>query len=227
MSRSPIAILALAVIGSNAGAMDDVTICDLRLGGGLLPNTYRGAATTSVTSSGGTVTTTSASSGSSRDADSNYRGQLQFMTGHLGRAGGFIIGADAAVNQARFKNPGSTTTFTTPVVDLLVGYAIAPIPQWHFELTPFAGFGWTYFNISNNNQTDVRSHEKYVEYGARVATYWTFLNHWQIGIEVPYLMGRSKPKYTSTDTATGDRMTVSDSRENQGFGALASVGVRF
>jgi hypothetical protein len=149
------------------------------------------------------------------------------MTGHLGDGGGFIIGVAGAVNQARFENPGGTATATTPVIDLMLGYGFAPLPQWHFELTPFAGFGWTYFNVSNNNQTDVKSDEHYLEYGLRAATYWTFASHWQLGVEVPYLVGRSKPSYTSTDTGSGDRIAVSDDRKNQGFGVLGSLGLRF
>ncbi len=222
------AMASIVLTGSAcAFAVDEVNVCDLRLGGGVLPKTYRGGATSTVTNSGGTVTSTTSTSPTPRSPDANYRGQLQFMTGHLGSAGGFLIGGDLAVNQARFENSTSTTTFTTPVIDLLIGYGFAPTPSWHFELTPFVGYGWTFFNVSNNNQTDTSSHENYIEYGARAATYWTFKSGWQIGVEVPYLIGRSKPEYTSTDKSTGDRLTVSDDRKNQGFGVLASLGVRF
>jgi hypothetical protein len=224
-------VLAIAVVGSIFAAASataaEATVSDLRLAGGILPNTYKGGSSTTVTNSSGTVTSSGGSSPTPRSADSNYRLELSYMAGHLGDAGGFLIGVAGAVNQARFDNGSSTATQTTPVLDLMLGYGFAPIPPWHVEITPFAGFGWTYFDVSNNNQTDVKVDEHYLEYGIRAATYWTFASHWQLGLEVPYLVGRSKPEYTSTDTGTGDRVTVSDNRRNQGFGVLASVGLRF
>lgn len=222
----PLACLSVLVLASGAAAAE-MDVSDLRLGFGVLPRNFEGGSTTTVTNSSGTVTSSTSGTPGGQEPDRHWRGHIQYMVGHLAPAGGFLIGADLGVNQARFEGAGSTATWTTPVVDLLLGYGFAPTPNWHFELTPFAGLGWTFYEISGNNQTDVNLDEYYLEYGIRAATYITFKSGFQLGLEVPLVWGHYDPSYTSTDSSTGDRVTVQDDRRNQGLGVIGSLGVRF
>jgi hypothetical protein len=54
MRTIPLASAILALAGAAAAA--EVDVADLRLAGGVLPKTFKGGATTTVTTSGGTVT---------------------------------------------------------------------------------------------------------------------------------------------------------------------------
>lgn len=78
----------------------DLDFADLRLSGGAISTEFRGSSTTTVSTSGSSVTTTTNSSDTGRNADDNWRGQLQFVDGHLGLGGGLIYGAGFAVNNA-------------------------------------------------------------------------------------------------------------------------------
>ena len=212
--------------GSASLGAAELTFLDLRLGGGVLSNDYKGASSITVTNNSSNVTTSTNSGEDGRDADQNYRGQLQLVWGFLGPAGGLVVGGGIAANQSRFKNGTQTTEVTTPVVDVLVGYGIAVIPEWHFELTPFAGAGRSYFSVTDSNGSYTsKDWGKYVEYGAKLGTYYTFNQSFQIGLEVPYLVGKFDPEYNHNDN--NNTYTVSDSRKNQGFGVLLTVGARF
>ena len=219
--------LSLAVVlGAGSASAADVTFLDLRFGGGVLSDDFKGSSSTTVTNSNTQVSTNTNSGEDGRDSDGNYRGQVQLVYGNLGPVGGLILGAAVAVNHARFDNGNYDATVTTPVLDVLIGYGIAVTPEWHFELTPFAGYGRAFYSVTDSNSTTTSSDSTdYVEYGGRLGTYYTFRSGMQLGLEVPYLVGRYNPEYNHE--SGNDTYSVSDERRSQGFGILASIGVRF
>jgi hypothetical protein len=206
---------------------EDMDLADLRVSAGLLSNHFTGSSSTTVTDNSGSVVSSTNSGDGGRDADHNYRGTLGVMFGHLGVAGGFLIGADIGANQANFNEGASTGHATTPLADLFLGYGYAPTKFWDIELTVFGGGGRTYYSVSQNgNSSTSKDWEKYVEYGARLGSYWTLPTGLQIGLEVPYLVGRFNPDYTYTDNSHNS-VDVTDNRKNSGFGVQAVVGIRF
>jgi hypothetical protein len=225
--RYPLLVPLLLALATYVPLMaEEMRIADLRLGGGVLSNHFTGANQTTVTS-GGSVVSSSTSSEDGRDSDHNYRGQLQFIGGHLGAGGGFVFGLGIAANHARWDNGSQDATATTPCADLLLGYGFAPAKGWHFELMPFAGIGRAYYSVTDSGETHTsKDWDTYVEYGARLGTYFTINDGFQIGVEVPYLVGSFKPDYEYTDSGNNVR-TVSDKRESRGFGLLVTIGGRF
>ena len=223
-SLSACSVLALGALLPLAAA--DVEFVDIRAGAGLLSHNYTGASSTTLVSGNSNVAILNNSGESGRDADRNYRGQVQLVWGNLGPAGGIIVGGGVAMNQAHFDNGAQDGDVTIPVVDVLVGYGYAFVPQWHAELTPFAGIGRASYSVHDHSSTvtsDVSS--KYIEYGAKLGTYYTFTEHLQVGIEIPYLIGRFDPEYNHNNGT--DSYSIDDSRTNQGFGLLVTVGGRF
>lgn len=217
------ATLALAAIPLHAAEMQ---ISDLRLGVGILSRDYHGASSTTISDGSNTISTTD-SSDNGRDADSNWRAQLQYVRGTLGRYGGLVWGVGAAVNRATWDDGPQDAHVTTPTVEVLIGYGYAITPIWHVELTPFAGVGRAYYSVSDSDSSE-RSKEwdSYVEYGAKLGTYVALGDSLVLGIEVPYLVGRFEPDYDYSDN-DGNQATVSDNRRNQGPGLVASIGMRF
>ncbi len=215
-----------AIIAFTASATAaDLDVSDLRLSGGVLSTEFKGASSTTVTNNAGTVTSSNSSSDSGRNADHNWRGQLQYVGGHLGLGGGLIYGVGIAVNNATWHDGAQDAHVTTPTADLLIGYGYAFTHEWHFEVTPFGGIGRAYYSVSDNgtNQTN-KDWNKYYEYGIRAGTYFA-LGGLVLGVEVPYLVGRFNPAYNYNSGA--GQVTVSDNRRNQGFGLLFSLGARF
>ena len=204
----------------------DLSFADLRFSAGILSHEFKGSSSTTVTNGGATVSSSS-SSNEGRDADDNFRGQLQFVSGHLGAGGGFVWGVGIAANHASFDNGSQEAKVTTPVVNLLAGYGFAFTPKWHFELTPFVGAGRAYYSVTDNGSTNTsKEWNKYIEYGAKLGTYFVLGNGFILGVEVPYLVGRFEPEYTHTEN-NGDNYTVTDDRRNRGFGLLLTIGGRF
>jgi hypothetical protein len=219
-----IPILALATCLPLAAA--ELKFSDLRLGAGALSDNFSGSNQTTVTS-GGTVISTSSSSEDGRDSESNLRGQLQLVGGSLGAGGGAVLGLGIAVNHANWDNGSQDATVTTPCVDLLLGYGFAVSKAFHVELLPFVGIGRAYYSVTDNGGTETaKEWDKYLEYGARLGAYLTINDGFQVGIEIPYLVGSFEPHYEYTDAANNTR-TVSDKRENRGFGLLVTIGGRF
>lgn len=218
-------IAALLTIASMPLTAADLSFADLRFGAGVLSEDFRGASTTTVTNNGSTISTTR-SSVDGRDADSNYRGQLQLVGGHLGAGGGLVYGIGVAVNHATWDNGSQNAHATTPTVDVLLGYGYAFTPAWHFELTPFAGYGRAYYSVSDSGSSSTsKEWDNYVEYGAKIGTYIA-LGQLVLGVEVPYMVGRFKADY-NYDSTGNDRVAVSDDRRNTGFGLLVTIGGRF
>lgn len=226
MSRSVHACSLLVIAAASSLGAAELTFLDLRVGGGILSTTFKGSSSSTVTDNSSNVTTDTSSGNDVDNADSNYRGQFQVVYGNLGPAGGLILGGGIAVNQARFDNGFYRMDVTTPVVDVLIGYGIAVTPGWHFELTPFAGAGRAYYSVHSKGDSDTsKDWDKYIEYGAKIGTYFTFAESLQVGIEVPYLVGRFNPEYNHDDGQ--NTYNVSNSSRNEGFGLLLTVGGRF
>jgi len=205
----------------------EMMVSDLRFAAGILSNSFDGASSTTVTNTSSNTATTTSSEDDGRNADSHYRAQIQYMRGHLGNGGGFIYGLGVAVNNANFENDSGDANVTTPVVDLLLGYGYAFTPGWHLEITPFAGIGRAYYSVDVDGATSISDETtSYVEYGIKAGTYFMLGDSFQVGLEVPYLASSFEPEYNYTDEGD-DQVTVSDERNNQGFGVLLSIGGRF
>lgn len=215
-------LLAMAAIPLSGAEM---AVSDLRVSIGVLSREYTGESSTTISDQGGNFLSGSDADG--RNADANWRGQLQYVAGALGQGGGLVWGVGVAVNNASWNDHGQDAHITTPVIDVLLGYGYAFTPEWHVELTPFAGYGRGYYSVSADGSTETSDDwVGYVEYGAKVGTYVAIGNGMVFGVEVPYLVGRLDPEYEYTDD--GNRqVTVSDERRNQGFGLLVTIGGRF
>jgi hypothetical protein len=216
---------ALAAISAAPAAGADMEVEDLRVGGGVLSKVFTGGEAYSATDSGGTVTTTSVENPNGTDARRNYRAEVSYIGGRLYTGGGLLGGIDVALNQARFEASGAEVVDNTPVADLQLGYGIAPLPNWHFELMAIGGFGWTYERLTGSGITSTHVHTHYLEYGGRIGTYYAIGGRLVLGLEVPYLVGDFHPSVTTSDSS-GDHITASDRLRNRGFGVLAQVGVR-
>jgi hypothetical protein len=216
-------LIALAAVSALGAA--ETTFTDFRFGAGVLSNTYKGSSSTTAVNGAG-VSTTTASSETGRNADNNYRGQFQLVSGALGPVGGLILGAGVAINQAQFDNGAQEADVTTPVVDVLIGYGLAVTPRLHFEFTPFAGAGRAYYSVRDQGSSSTsKEWSKYIEYGVKLGAYLTLAGSLQVGIEIPYLVGRFDPEYNHSDATNS--YSVSDNRRNQGWGMLLTIGGRF
>lgn len=216
----------LATLAANPLCGAEMTLSDLRLSAGLLARDYKGSSNTTVTDLNHHLQTSGSTQGG-RDADRNSRAQLQYVGGRLGIAGGLIYGGGVAVNHASWDNGYQDAHATTPVVDLLVGYGYALTTWWHVEVNPFAGYGRSYYSVSSSNSRSTNKQwDHYVEYGGKIGTYAVIGSSLVLGLEVPYLVGRSDPDFDFTDNQNR-QVTISDSRRNEGFGLLATVGIRF
>ncbi len=224
MNTKPFAIL-VPLLAAGCLMAEDVKVSDIRLEFGIMPNNFEASSSTRVTSSSGTVTNSS-SSNDKQNADSNWRGAVQLMFGNLASSGGFVYGGEVAVNYAKFSNGGTKTTQTSPVADIMLGYGFAPTKEWHFEVTPFAGIGVSYGDVSGDNQVDANYDAVYTEYGLRAATYYTFESHWQVGLDLRYIAAQSNPEFDYTTTGNNSVHQEQD-QSNHGFSGLIGVGRRF
>jgi hypothetical protein len=161
-----------------------------------------------------------------RDADKNWRGQLQFVKGDLGLNGGWIFGAGLSLNHVAWNNGFQEVRVTSPTIDVLAGYGYAFTPGVHMELTPFIGFGRSYYNLTDTHSSNVKEWVHYYEYGVKLGAYADVADGLLLGLEVPFLVGRIDPEYTYVDTGNPS-LTISEKRRIQGFGLLAIVGYRF
>lgn len=228
LAAPPLLLLSatLAVLAGSQLRGAEMTLSDLRLSAGLLSRDYKGASSTTITDHNSHLHTSGGTQGG-RDADFNSRAQLQYVGGKLGLAGGLIYGGGLAVNHATWDNGYQDAHATTPVVDLLVGYGYALTTWWHVEVNPFAGYGRSYYSVSDaNSRSTNKEWDHYIEYGGKIGTYAVIGSSLVLGLEVPYLVGRTDPDYRYTDNQNR-QVTVSDSRRNEGFGLLATIGIRF
>lgn len=215
---------ALLAISLAPLAAADLTIADIRFSAGVLSEEFKGASSTTVTNVNGVSTVRSSEDG--RDADSHYRGQVQYVGGSLGAGGGFIYGLGLAVNHATWDNGAQDGHATSPNINLMLGYGYAFTPNWHIEIAPFGGYGRTYYSVSDANSSETSDEwTHYYEYGAKIGTYVAIGGSLVLGVEVPYLVGRFDPDYDYNDGANS--VTVSDERRSEGFGLLVTIGGRF
>ncbi len=205
-------------------AVEPLVLNDLRAGAGTMFDDFSSRTNTTTTSPAGTVLATT--SDEHHDDAIEFRAGIQYLAGTLGPGGGLIYGAQMADYRARFHDDTSTTTIDGPVVDALAGYAVSPVSGFHLEATPIAGIGYAFLDIRDRNGQVIGNRSLYIEYGFRVAAYATIDDCWQIGLEVPFMVGRWRPKYGYLDGA-GNHIEVSDKRVKSGGGVMLSLGVRF
>lgn len=216
-------LFAIAMSPTHAA---DMQVSDLRLSVGILSNDFSGPSSATVSEGDDEVTTSSSSMGG-RNSDRNYRLQFQYVRGNLSTGGGFIWGIGAAVNHATWDNGPVSAHATTPMVNLRLGYGYAFTPNWHFEITPFASYGQTFYSVSDDDSSSTqRERDHYVEYGASIGTFFALDGGFVFGLEVPYVVGRFDPDYSYT-SEDGNSVSVSNRMRNRGFGVLATVGYRF
>lgn len=191
-------------------ASAEMNITDLRLGVGAQDPHFINSSTADI----------------GRDADQNWRGQLQFVKGDLGQNGGWIWGVGAALTHFTWDTGSQEVRVTTPTINVLGGYGYAFTSGFHMELTPFAGFGRSYYNLTDSHSSSVKEWVHYYEYGIKLGAYANVAEGLLLGLEVPFLVGRIDPEYTYVDSSNPE-LTISEKRRVQGFGLLAIVGYRF
>lgn len=219
MSSTRLLMLGMSVLGQSLLLAEDIDVNDLRLKGGVLSDAYKRADPTIVSTSP-TYSTVLAT-----DADSNRRAEFEWCHIAFGDGGGLVLGVDLALNRAHFTDSDHQTTLWSPVVDGVVGYALRLTEQLHIETTIFGGIGRS--SDDGLGLSALRHGSTYDEYGARLAGYATIAGTYQIGIEVPYRVTRSKPvsSYTGSD---GSHEHVTETRRSiGGFACLLVLGMRF
>lgn len=167
-------------------------------------------------------------SGIGRHADRNWRGQLQYLGGTLGSAGGLIWGAGVSVNHISWDAGAEQVHAMTPTVDVLVGYGYAFTSHVHMELTPFAGYGRAYYGRDDEGSLHTSSDwDQYLEYGAKLGAYVVMESRLQLGLEIPFLVGRTNPAFTYDDSNGNPSVMIDEKRRSQGLGLLVTAGYRF
>ncbi|HYE06580.1 MAG TPA: hypothetical protein VEL07_13775 [Planctomycetota bacterium] len=112
------------------------------------------------------------------DIDGGHRLGVQHMRNftEIGDVGGWIWGAEASLS---FVDDQGVEAFI-PAITGLVGYAyqLQNLENLHFEGTPYLGVGLASIDGTGDDS------ELYLEYGLRVASFWTFESNWQAGIDL-------------------------------------------
>jgi hypothetical protein len=129
------------------------------------------------------------------------------------------------MNRASWEVGPHTAHAFTPTLDVLVGYGYACTSNLHVELTPFVGYGRAYHEIDDIGNSNDWDH--YFEYGAKLGAYVVVDSRLQLGLEIPFLVGRIDPDLTYEDGDHIVRMTLDERRRCQGIGLLATIGYRF
>ncbi len=199
---------AAAMIGGSTAAAADPFINDLRVNLGF-----------SLTDNG----EVSDSSGS-LDYDSNtWFLDVQYMRSiqPLQSWGGLIYGGELfySTTSGDFPDaPGLDIDITSYGVQGYFGYAyaLASLPALHFEATPFLGLGMANTELSGGGES-IDDDDLLIQYGLRVAGYYTFVNQWQTGLELRYTINsKTEP------TLLGDNEV-----ENDGLAIVLGGGYRF
>ena len=144
--------------------------------------------------------------------DSAWRLGAQYMRTHdgLGDMGGLIYGGDGSLTIASGDNVDVTALVATAHVGW--GYQLQEMEAIHFEGTVFLGAGVEQVDINTNDDVGLL-----LEYGLRVASYYTFDNNWQVGLDLRYLVEST----SNQNLGTGDF-----DLENDGLAVLIGVGKR-
>jgi hypothetical protein len=152
------------------------------------------------------------SEGNDAGVDDAYRLGAQYMRSHadLGDMGGLIYGGDGSLTLASGDDIDSTALVATGHVGW--GYQMEEIEALHFEGTFFLGLGLEQVDINGNDDMG-----PLIEYGLRAASYYTFDNAWQVGLDLRYLIESS----SSQDLGGGDF-----DYENDGVAVLFGFGKR-
>lgn len=144
--------------------------------------------------------------------DTAWRIGAQYMRSHkdLGDMGGLIYGGDGSLTIGSGDNIDVAALVATGHVGW--GYQLQEMEQLHFEGTFFLGLGFEQVDVGTSDDVGML-----LEYGIRAASYYTFDNNWQVGLDLRYLI-----ESTSNQTlSTGDF-----NFENDGAAILVGFGKR-
>jgi hypothetical protein len=217
--------LLLIVAFADASAGADIELADFRAAGGLVDTDLTLARRLESPPVAGGATTASATSSSDQAVASRIG--LQWVAGVLDTGGGIVYGAQFAARNYRYGHGPLRTRVRGPVLDVLAGYAVAPLSYLHVEATPFAGIGYDQLRIDGGfGAPSVDNQSVYLEYGGRVGLYATIDRCWQIGLELPLVFGHARPKYAYLD-GFGNRVVATETRTSRAMGAMLALGVRF
>jgi hypothetical protein len=214
--------VALALLLSSA-ASAEMRVDDLRVDVGPLATSLETSTSVETTPAGGGAATTASDRRSDRTIE--LREGIQWVRGSLGAGGGLLYGVGFAARYLELHPSDTRVRITGPTVDAMGGYGIAPLTWLHAEITPFAGIGYSYVRVDHTQQS-VDNRSIYLEYGLRVAAYFTFDHTWQLGLELPLIFGHARPKYAYTD-ASGDHVVVTQTLLTRSVGSMLVLGVRF
>jgi len=195
MRFRPLALsTALATCAIMSGHAADEQINDVRGIFGLWPDNYESDSTDA-------------------GVDDAWRLGAQYMRTHdslVDNRGGLIYGGDASLTVASGDNIDVTALVGTGHVGW--GYQLEQMEQIHFEGTLFLGLGVEQVDVGTNDDVGFL-----LEYGIRAASYYTFENAWQVGLDLRYLVEST----SNHNLSTGDF-----DFENDGVAVLVGVGRR-
>ncbi len=121
-------------------------------------------------------------SGKNEFGDDSHRIAIEYMRSMnaLEDMGGFIYGVDLSFTGSDFDGGGNAQAI---VVTGHAGWAFAlqQVPELHFEGTGFLGLGNEWVNPGDSDGL-------YREFGLRAASYWTFDNAWQVGLDLRLIL---------------------------------------
>ncbi len=217
MRALPLLMLSAAAMGA------DVHLIDTRAQGGFALADVASESTSVTTPAAGGPTTTSSTARS--DHLIALREGFTVMRGRMGTYGGIVWGGGFAVSHYYYNSELGHTRIVNPVVDGYLNYGYAFAPWLHLEIGPIVGVGYSLFTEEPPGmRIDNRSH--FYEYGVRLGVYCTFAQSWQAGVELPTMVGHSRPQYATTDAA-GNYVATNQKNTFRTNGAMLSLGVRF
>lgn len=201
----------------------DMHVADIRTQGGPMLAEVTFESQTQVYPAGGGAPTTSSSA--EHDHVLALREGIWGSRGRLGTYGGILWGGGFAVSHYYFNSAAGRTRIENPVVDGTVAYGYAFTSWLHAEIGPILGGGFSLLSEEPSiGRIDNRS--RFWEYGVRIGAFATIGNAWQAGLELPTMVGRSRPKMAYEDASGNVIVTTQDVRFHTN-GAMLSLGMHF
>jgi hypothetical protein len=202
-------ILAASLAGSAAAASSESFI-DGRVGLEFIPGVNKGDL-----SNGGPSNDLDKKTGFGVDAGAQYGQYLNHEWGWVAGAALFYQGA-----KGDFQTGSGDAKFNAYGIEIDAGGAYRLMPELHFELTPFVGVGMSKTEFTGNNDS---GSDVFLQYGATVAGYYTYMDHWQGGLRLGWEGYKAKGKADYLGTGSDQTLTLKGS----GFLGIVSLGYRF
>lgn len=199
-------LLPLLVVGIEAGATE-IKIRDLRLTGGVTPETDEPEGTDYLA---GTSAPVSFTGDGGLDMGPRVGIELYESFGSLGRHGGFIAGLGYAYSEQEGDAAHQSNFSPTPiqysgpmtryinVLDLHLGWGYAFSDRLHGEVMPFIGYGSMRvedtidFGGGLTREDHGTGNGPYWEAGLRLGMYYTFANGGQLGLNGGWMMSHGR-----------------------------------